>query len=71
MYCKGTGEDKIMRSEDLPEIPGRGYYLGLSCLHQMTSEWPIGTKSCGLYFDALIKVFKDNFGRPAKESHKM
>lgn len=66
-----TGEDKIMRSEDLPEIPGRGYYLGLSCLHQMTSEWPIGTKSCGLYFDALIKVFKDNFGRPAKESHKI
>lgn len=60
-----------MRSEDFPEPPGRGYYVGFSCLHQTTSEWPIGRKSCGLYFDALINVFKDSFGRPAKERLKM
>lgn len=66
-----TGKDKAMRSEDFPEPPGRGYYVGFSCLHQMTSEWPIGRKSCGLYFDALIKVFSDSFSRPATERLKI
>lgn len=64
-----TGKDKAMRSEDFPEPPGRRYYVGFSCLHQMTSEWPIGRKSCGL--DALIKVFNDSFNRPATDRLKI
>lgn len=66
-----TGKNEIMWSEEFPEPPGLGYYVGFSCLHQTTSEWPIGRNSCGLYFDALIKVFKNSFGRPATEGLKI
>lgn len=60
-----------MRSEDFPEPPCFDYYVVFSCLHQMTSEWQMGRKSSGLYFDALIKVFNDSLRRPAIERHKL
>lgn len=66
-----TGKDEKMRSEDFPEPPDFHYYVGFSCLHQMTSEWQMGRRSSGLYFDALIKGIKNSFGRPAIERLKI
>lgn len=59
-----------MPGKNFPEPPGSEYYVGFSCLNQTTCEWQ-RRESCGIYFDALIEVFKDGFYRPAIEKNKV
>lgn len=69
-FFSGTKSTEEIKGIDIPEPPDKGYYVGLSCLNT-TSSWQIGQKSCGIYFETLIKVFKDGFKRKTKEKDKV
>lgn len=56
----GSVEGKVV-----PETPDKDYYIGFSCLDLETSF--TGSRSCGRYFQELIKVFKDGFQRKPRE----
>lgn len=49
----------------LPEPPATHYYIGFSCLNRTYCQ--IGVKSCGIYFEQILKVFKDGFPRLHRE----
>lgn len=65
--CRASLNQEIKES-DYPEPPSTEYYVGFSCLASKISL--VGKNSCGIYFQALIEVFKDGFSRPPKEASK-
>lgn len=65
--CRSSLNQEIKES-DYPEPPSTEYYVGFSCLASKISL--VGKNSCGIYFQALIEVFKDGFCRPPKEVSK-
>nr|XP_034332049.1 trichohyalin isoform X4 [Crassostrea gigas]XP_034332050.1 trichohyalin isoform X4 [Crassostrea gigas] len=65
--CRSSLNQEIKES-DYPEPPSTEYYVGFSCLASKISL--VGKNSCGIYFQALIEVFKDGFRRPPKEASK-
>lgn len=58
-----------VEEKHIPEPPSTEYFIGFSCLGSKSST-QIGSKSCGIYIEALLKVFKDGFGRPSIEYGK-
>lgn len=66
--CRANLNQDIKES-DLPEPPSAEYYVGFSCLASKISL--VGKNSCGIYFQALIEVFKDGFWRSPREESKI
>lgn len=58
-----------MKESDCPKPPSEDYYVGFSCLASKISL--VGKDSCGIYFEALIEVFKDGFWRSPREESTM
>lgn len=67
-HFKGSSLNQEIKESDYPEPPSTEYYVGFSCLASKISL--VGKNSCGIYFQALIEVFKDGFCRPPKEVSK-
>lgn len=57
--------NKDIKESECPEPPSEDYYVGFSCLASKISL--VGKDSCGIYFEALIEVFKDGFWRSPRE----
>lgn len=55
--------------DHIPEPPSTEYFIGFSCLGSKSST-QMGSKSCGIYIEALLNVFKDGFWRPSIEYGK-
>lgn len=67
-HFKGSSLNQEIKESDYAEPPSTEYYVGFSCLASKISL--VGKNSCGIYFQALIEVFKDGFCRPPKEVSK-
>lgn len=65
----GSRTGRRVEEKHIPEPPSTEYFIGFSCLGSKSST-QIGSKSCGIYIEALLKVFKDGFGRPSIEYGK-
>lgn len=63
--CRSKCSKKI-REKSIPEPPNHNYYVGFSCL--ASTESKTGKTSCGVYFEEIVKVFKDGFRRPIRDS---
>lgn len=66
---KGANLNKDIKESECPEPPSEDYYVGFSCLASKISL--VGKDSCGIYFEALIEVFKDGFWRSPREESTM
>lgn len=64
--CRTVKNEKIFNS-DIPDIRYPDYFVGYSCLGSTVSKHGDGT--CGLYFEALIAIFKTYFPKPSRERH--
>lgn len=65
----GSRIGRRVAEDHIPEPPSTEYFIGFSCLGSKTST-QMGSRSCGIYIEALLNVFKDGFWRPCVEYGK-
>lgn len=56
-------------AKEIPDVPAGKFVVGFSCLNLTSSQ--VGAKSCGVYIETLIKVFKNGFRRKRQEHGKV